>query len=197
MIDLDRERLRALVRAFHGYEVSIAVLGIGVVIGVLGLQTVPSLDHGTPLHLATLGPSVIAAVSSVATSSKIAPFAFQVDLRLSIFRGAWCVCVAACCGAVVWPAALAMQRPMMVSSTVALVGLTFAVAPLVGAGAWIVGAADTLTALAVPRRFGYDDPASWIIARAHLEAPEWCVLGLVVLSAVYAIGGALREMRSV
>lgn len=178
---------RALVRSQSGPEVVLAVAGVAVVLLLIGLQTAPSLDHGYPLHLFTLGPGVVAAVSSVATGNKLADLNVPVDRRLAAFRGVWCALVVGECCLLMWPVAVSMQRPAIVGATGLLVALTFAVSTIVSSAAWCVGAANTMVAIALPRRYPDGDPVTALLRSAGSQT--WLAVAATVLAAsvLYAL----------
>lgn len=186
--------LRALIRSQHGPEVLLSVASIAVVLLLLGLQTAPSLDHGHALHLVTLGPGVVAAVTSVATSNKLADLTLPVDPRLAVFRGLWCPAVVGACCLMTWPVAVSLQHHEIVGATGLLVALTFAVSTLVGSAAWCVGAANTALAIALPRRFPDADPITALMRSAgHLGGWE---IGATVVAASVLYAGLGGQGRS-
>ena len=188
---------RALIRSHHGPEVLCAVAGVVGALLMIGLQAVPSLDHGYPLHLFTLGPGIVAVVASVATSNKLAELTLTVDRRLALFRGVWCGAVVAASCLLIWPVAVSMHRQEIVGVTGLLVALTFAASTMVGSAAWIVGAANTVAAMLLPRVYPDADPvAGWLRSagsRGELEIVT-VTLASALLFAVSA-GQATPRLR--
>lgn len=164
------------------------MVAVSFLLGLIGLQTLPTLDHGYPLHLFTIGPGIIGALSSVATGSKLADFDDAGGCRLVLFRGSWCLVVTAFCGGVIWPAAVAMHRLEIVDSTFLLVALTFAASTAVGVGAWLVGAVNTALALTLPRVFESSDPITELLNGAHAYAWSLTAATTIVCAICFAAG---------